>query len=147
MRKVLCRTTRQRQGLRVLGLGLLAASLGGCAPDLDVHSSAPAVSAAPPQLQRLTSSRYLSTLHSLFEVEGFAALRWPTQLERDTLLHGYSTVGATELTISPRAAELYEDAALDLTGQVFADSARRRAWVGCEPKSSEPSDDCVRSFV
>lgn len=147
MHNVRSGTTRHQQGLRAIGIGLVALSLGGCAPELDVQSSAPPVSAAPPQLQRLTSSRYLSTLRTLFDQEGFPALRWPTQLERDTLLHGYSTVGASELTIAPRAAELYEEAALDLTGQVFADAARRRAWVGCEPKSSEPGDDCVRSFV
>lgn len=140
-------TTRPRYGLRAIGLGLLAVSIGGCAPELDVQSSTPPVAAAPLQLQRLTSSRYLSTLRTLFDQEGFPALRWPTQLERDTLLHGYSTVGASELTISPRAAEQYEEAAIDVTGQVFADAARRKAWVGCEPMSSEPSDDCVRSFV
>ena len=62
-------------------------------------------------------------------------------------MHGYSTVGATEPTISPRAAELYEDAALDLTDR-FADSARRRAPGRLRAQVERAgADDCVRRFV
>jgi len=125
----------------------LPVGLAACAPTLDVSAGPAPVSAAPPTLQRLTSSRYLMTVQTLLAVDGFAALRLPKDLERDTLLHGFSTVGASELTISPRAAEIYEGAALDLSAQVFSDPARRKAWVGCEPQESAPSDDCVQSFV
>jgi hypothetical protein len=66
----------------------------------------------------------------------------PSDLEADTPLHGFSTVGAAELTISPRAAEQFEVAAQALADWAMADAATRDALVGCDPAAVE----CQRGF-
>ena len=58
-------------------------------------------------LHRLTNSQYRNSLRDLL---GAAAPLAP-DLEPDTSLHGFTAVGATELTVSPRGAELYEEVA------------------------------------
>jgi hypothetical protein len=91
-------------------------------------------------LHRLTRTQYTNTVRDLL---GDVAV--PTDLEVDTSLHGFTTVGAAELTVSPRAAEQYEEAARNLAAQVFADRARATAFVGCAPADAE--DPCVRDFI
>jgi len=96
---------------------------------------------APPSLHRLTTSQYGNTLVDLFGPD----LVLPTDLEVDTPLHGFNSIGAGELTIPPRAAEQYEDAALSVAGQVMRDEARRAALVGCE--TAVATDPCVAGFL
>jgi hypothetical protein len=91
-------------------------------------------------LHRLTRAQYANTVRDLL---GDVSL--PTDLEVDTPLHGFTTVGASELTVSPRAAEQYEEAARNLAAQVFADRGRAAAFVGCSPADAE--DPCVRDFL
>ncbi len=109
-------------------------------PDEGLPGEAPAgppFRPSPATLHRLTRTQYVNSVrHALGDV------RLPDDLEVDTPLHGFSTVGAAELTISPRAAEQFEAAALDVTGQVFDDASRRAALVGCEPADAA----CVRDF-
>jgi hypothetical protein len=92
-------------------------------------------------LHRLTRAEYESTVRDLFP----AGTPIPTDLEVDTPLHGFTTVGGSELTISPLAAEQYETAARQLASHVFADPARRDAFLGCTIGS--PGDACVRTFL
>ncbi|MCB9617813.1 MAG: DUF1592 domain-containing protein [Sandaracinus sp.] len=92
-------------------------------------------------LHRLTRSEYLASVADLFP-EG-APL--PTDLEVDTPLYGFTTVGGSELTISPRAAEQYEAAARQLAAYAFADATRRDAFLGCTIDA--PGDACVRAFL
>ncbi len=98
------------------------------------------IAAAAPRLRRLTTAQYVATVQDLLGPD----VAVPTELEVDTRLHGFSSIGASELTISPRAAEQYEAAALDLAGQMFGDPARRASFVGCEPTAV--TDECVRAF-
>lgn len=96
---------------------------------------------APATLQRLTRRQYGNALRDLLG----AGLRVPTDLEVDTPLHGFSTVGAAQLTVAPRAAEQYEAAALDVTGQVFGNATQRAALVGCTPAAAD--DGCARGYL
>jgi hypothetical protein len=91
-------------------------------------------------LHRLTRTQYTNTIRDLL---GDVVV--PADLEVDTPLHGFTTVGSTELTVSPRAAEQYEAAALDLARQIFADRDRAAAFLGCAPGNAE--DPCVRDFL
>jgi len=91
-------------------------------------------------MHRLTRSQYENTLRDLF-----GPIELPPDLETDTLLHGFSNVAAGSITISPLAAEQFEAAAYHVTGQVFADPARRVALLGCTPKAGD--DACARGFV
>ncbi len=94
---------------------------------------------APAGLRRLTTPQYLQSVQDLLG----AGLTLPTNLEPDTLVDGLSAIGATEVPISARGVELYDQAARALTEQVFTDDARRRALVGCAP--ADPT--CVRGFL
>lgn len=99
----------------------------------------PAFAPAPAALRRLTRVEYGRTVQDLLGLEA------PTDLEQDTVLHGFTTVAASSLTISDRAADQYEAASLQLAQRIFADPARREAFVGCAP--SGPDDPCVRTFL
>jgi hypothetical protein len=98
----------------------------------------PEFAPAPAALHRLTRSQYANAVRALL---GDAA-PVPTDLEADTPLHGFSTVGAAELTISPRAAEQFEVAAQALADWAVADGPTRDALVGCDPAAVE----CLRGF-
>lgn len=96
---------------------------------------------APPTLHRLTRGQYVATLHDLLGAD----VQVPDDLEADTPLHGFTTIGGGELTISPRAAEQFEAAALAVAAQVFEHPDRRVAFVGCAPGSVE--EPCARDFL
>jgi hypothetical protein len=95
----------------------------------------------PGTLRRLTRREYTASVQELLG----PGLAWPSDLEVDTTLFGFTTVGAASLSIGPRAAEQYEAAAMSLAQQVFADEARRSSFVGCTPSSA--TDPCVRAFL
>jgi len=92
-------------------------------------------------LQRLTRRQYGNALRDLLGRE----VRVPTDIDVDTPLHGFTTVGAAQLTVAPRAAEQYEAAALDVTGQVFGSAPRRMALVGCTPATAD--DSCAQGYL
>jgi hypothetical protein len=96
-------------------------------------------SPAPPTLHRLTSDQYRATVQDLL---GYG---YDGPLEQDTSLHGFVSVAASALTISPLAAEQYEAAAWALATDLIGDTARRDAWLGCTPSPSEPS--CLRTWA
>lgn len=123
-----------------------AACTGGFGPESEepeVPAKSIPVAGEPPPLalHRLTGLQYTNTLRDLLG----EPLKIETKLEPDTSLHGFTTVGASELTISPVEAEQFEAVAYEVTGQVFGDAKRRDAFVGCKPASGD--DDCARSFI
>jgi hypothetical protein len=95
----------------------------------------------PASMKRLTLRQYRNSVRDLLG----QSVRVPTDLEVDTPLYGFSTIGAAQLSVSPRAAEQFEAAALDVAHQVFASSAMRAALVGCTPATA--GDACVQRFV
>ena len=115
-----------------LGLVLLPLASLSCSSGVEPGVAVPTVTAGPARLSRLTKGQYLQTLTSLLG----PGLQLPTNLEDDTYLHGYTSVAASELTISPRAADQFESAAMDLAEQIFTDKTRRTELVGCTPETA-----------
>lgn len=121
----------------------------GGAPDPGVDPGSPTPTPSPllpfepaqATLHRLTRAQYRETLRRTLG----DALVLPEDLEVDTPLHGFATVGASQLSIGPRALEQYEAAARDAAAQVFADEVWRVELVGCDV--ADAADPCVRSFV
>lgn len=110
-------------------------------PATDVPTpTAPPFAPAPATLQRLTRAQYERSLTALL-----GDVRLPTNLEADTPLYGFSTIGASQLSIANRAAEQFQAAAEDVAHQVFSNASRRMALVGCAPTSA--TDDCAQGFV
>lgn len=92
----------------------------------------------PGRLLRLTVAQYRNTLRDLFG----PGVALPVDLEVDTPLHGFATLGGGELTIAPRAAELYETAARMVTEQVLASPESAVAFTGCETAELQ----CLQGF-
>jgi len=91
-------------------------------------------------MHRLTKSQFVN---SLTAVLGNVTTG---DLDGDSYIGGFATVGAGSVVTSANGVQDYEvaiDGALD---QVFADSARRAALVGCTPQT--PLDTaCTQSFL
>lgn len=126
---------------------LLAAAAGapaGCGAVLnDDSADRVELVPAPATLHRLTRAQYQETVRSLLGAD----LRMPADLEADTPLHGFTSVGASALTISPRAAELFEAAAQDLARQVMSDATRRSKLLGKDCSAKSVAEPCVREFL
>lgn len=126
----------------------LALLLLACDPAPDraapeaVRGEAPAFTAQPPVLRRLTYAQYQSTVAALFG-EGLVI---PAELEPDTRVSGLYAVGASVTSISSLGVERYEAAAFDIAEQVLADESRRSALVPCTPASTIDSD-CARAVL
>jgi len=74
------------------------------------------------------------------------AVTLPTDLEPDTALNGFASIGAARIAFSPHAIEQLETAALSLSQQALADASTRASLVTCVP--SGPVDDvCARQVV
>ena len=124
------------------GEGVAAPGEGGSAvepPPVPALES-PAFKPAPATLHRLTVSQYRNAVTALLG----PAVTVPADLEADTPLHGFSTVGAGELTISPHAAEQFETSAQVVATQAVSTPEARAALVGCDPVAVA-GDPCLRS--
>ena len=105
----------------------------GDTPSLDVEP-------APPTLHRLTQAQ----LHNTYLAVLGSPLQLPTELPPDDLLYGFSSIAAAAATISPLAAEQYENATYAVLDQVWGDPLRRTVLVGCDPETA--TDPCVAEF-
>lgn len=103
----------------------------------------------PAGTRRLTAERWHNA------VEDLTGLRVEAELPLDYDLHGYVTVGAAGVTVSPYDLELYEAATWDVVQQLVQTPDDRDAVMGCAvrpgPLEADDADDldadCVRSFV
>jgi hypothetical protein len=100
----------------------------------------PAFAPSAATIHRLTRAQYTNSARALL-----GPVTVPTEIELDTQLYGFATVGAASITVSPRAAEQFESAAYDITAQVFNNAERRAALLGCAPTRAD--DACVRGFI
>lgn len=105
-------------------------------------SASAAFTPAPAHLRKLTRAQYLASLNDL--LGGPVTIAAET-IEDDVDKNGFSNIGASTATISPRGVEQYETAALDAAHQAMV--ARRDALVGCKPASGFTDDACTRSFL
>ena len=122
---------------------LLAACTGPLAPrdpgpDDTVEPDGP-VELEPASFQRLTGQQYRNALDGLFDGVD------PVSLQPDTNPYLFTNIGAATTSLSEDGVQLLEEAATQVTDEVFFDPQRRAALVGCEPTSA--MDPCIASFI
>jgi len=109
--------------------------LGGAA-----GQSLPPFSPAPEAMHRLTQSQFKNSLNALLGPVTIG------QLDSDSYIGGFATVGAGSVVTSANGVQQYQiaiDSALD---QVFADQQRRDQFIACTPQT--PLDNaCALAFV
>jgi Protein of unknown function (DUF1592)/Protein of unknown function (DUF1588)/Protein of unknown function (DUF1595)/Protein of unknown function (DUF1585)/Protein of unknown function (DUF1587) len=93
-------------------------------------------------LRRLTVAQYRNSVRDLLG----AATTLPSDLESDTALDGFASIGAARVPLSAIATEQFETAALALAHQALSNAATRVAFVGCTPAGTT-DDACARAFV
>jgi hypothetical protein len=96
---------------------------------------------APGVLRRLTRAQFRNAVRDVFGVEVDVQ-----QLDPDSWNGHFASIGAASVVTSERGVEQYHSAIEKAAETVFADSARRTAFIGCTP-SSAAGDACVRGFV
>jgi len=94
----------------------------------------------PAALRRLTVQQYVNSVRDLL-----GDVQLTVELEPDTAISGFVSIGAAKTTISPTAMEKYEQAAYDLAAQALVPE-RRKAFVGCTPDDVIDSA-CTKDFV
>lgn len=100
--------------------------------------------AAPSALRKLTVLQYRNTVRDLLGPD----IKLPEELENDTAVNGFYAIGAAKATISPFAAEKFENAAYTLAAQVL-DAAHRKSFVVCTPAAATDkacSTEVVKRF-
>jgi hypothetical protein len=93
------------------------------------------------RLHRLTRSELE---HSLQDLLGTGV---PIgELEPDVLAGGFSSIGASDVTVSPAGVSLHEQEVMAATGFVFTDEARVRAQLPCVPLDTLDTE-CLTRIV
>lgn len=127
----------------VIALCLLAAA---CTGDITVpppferpptppEPPPPPFAPAPPGLERLTRVQYVASVQQVFGAQVMVP-----PLEPDTYSYHFANIGASDTSIGPSSAELYDTAALSIAKQV----APRAAANLC---SGGAADSCPERFV
>lgn len=101
--------------------------------DLDNDGVPDVFWAAPASMRRLTVEQYTNSVRDIF-----GDVRVPSDLEADTSLNGFVSIGNSRTTISPVGVEKYESAAYDIAAQVVSTPALSQALFSCTP--SGPQD-------
>jgi hypothetical protein len=96
---------------------------------------------APSALRKLTVRQYQNSVRDLFGADAVL----PSELEPDTSVNGFFSIGAAKATVSPSAAEKLESAAYALAAGALDDS-HRAAFVGCTPAGTTDAT-CTGDFV
>jgi hypothetical protein len=99
------------------------------------------LSTGGPKLRVLTQSEYTNALTYLL-----GKVSATLELPADLFTAGFSAIGGAEVAINAPAVELYETASHVAAAEVFADAARWKKLVGCQPKA-DLSDACVVTFI
>jgi hypothetical protein len=92
-------------------------------------------------LRRLTQTEYLASIRSLF-----GNVTTQLELPDDTSVGGFIAVGASTVSVNPTGVDRYEAASRAIVAEVFGDTARWQALVGCMPQANL-SDMCVETYV
>ena len=116
------------------GAGGVSGAAGGVAPGV----FAPASGA----LRRLTAVQYRNSISDLFG----GAVMATDDLEADTALGGFASIGASLVSLSPHLVEQLETSALDVAHQALSNTAARAAFVGCNPTAAT-DDVCTPAFL
>ena len=92
-------------------------------------------------LRLLTQTEYLASLRSFF-----GNVTAPLDLPPDLSSGGFIALGASKVAVNTVAVEKYEAASRAVVAEVFRDTARWQALVGCMPQANL-SDTCVETYV
>jgi hypothetical protein len=92
-------------------------------------------------LRRLTRMQFRNAVRDVFGVEVDVG-----ELDADSYNGNFAVIGASTVATPERGVEQYQAAIEGAVTEVFADAARRAAFIGCTPGSA-PNDACVRGFV
>ncbi len=92
-------------------------------------------------MQRLTIAQYQNSVNDILG----PGLDVPSDLEPDTTISGFVSIGASRTTISPTGVEKYEDAAFIVARQALAPD-RRDSIVPCTPAATVDAT-CTEEFV
>jgi len=137
--------------MRVLSIALAASALLACTGEIGDVSREPGEDPfAPPEalpfepfdtvMQRLTVQQYQRSIRDVL-----GDVEVPSDLEPDTTISGFVSIGSSRTTISPTGVEKYEEAAYAVAEQALAPE-RRDSLVPCEPVGvDDPS--CAEAFV
>jgi hypothetical protein len=96
----------------------------------------------PASLRRLTVAQYQASVNDVFG----APIAFTTDLEPDTELSGFSSIGAATVGLSAHATEQFETASIEIAQKALADPARRMALAGCTP-AGVTDDACTRKLL
>jgi hypothetical protein len=92
-------------------------------------------------LRRLTRTQFRNAVRDIFGVEVNL-----NELDADNWNGNFAVIGASSVVTAERGVEQYHSAIENAVGAVFADAARRAAFIGCTP-SGTAGDACVRGFI
>jgi hypothetical protein len=97
---------------------------------------------APGGARRLLGPQYVRAVRQVLGDAAAAAANPPEDIQ----LHGFASIGATELSMSPPDVERYEASARAIAKAFVADAAARKAALPCVPSS--PTDaGCLSSIA
>jgi hypothetical protein len=116
------------------GAAGLSGSAGGFVPGV--------FAPAPAGLRRLTSVQYRNSIADLFG----GAVMATDDLEADTTLSGFASIGASLVSLSPHLVEQFETSALDVAHTALTNTATRATFVGCNPTAAN-DDACTSAFL
>jgi hypothetical protein len=97
---------------------------------------------APAGLRRLTVAQYRNSIADLLGT----GVTVPSDIEADTALSGFASIGAANVSLSPHLVEQLETAALSVAHQALTDMTNRATLVGCNP-TTITDDACVTQFI
>jgi hypothetical protein len=89
----------------------------------------------------LTQAEYRASVSSLF-----GTITTPLDLPDDVAIGGFVSVGASKRAVNLTAADEYRVASRAVAAEVFGDTTRWQALLGCEPEE-DLGDSCVETFV
>ena len=110
--------------------------LGAGAPNAMVFQPAPST------LRRLTLAQYRNSIADLLG----PGVTINGDLEADTALDGFASIGAARVSLSATATEQFDTAAFDLAHQALSNATTRGALVGCAPAGTTDAT-CAGSFI
>ena len=93
-------------------------------------------------LRRLTIPQYRNAIRDLFGPD----VTVTTEFEPDTMLSGFTSIGAARVGLSAKITEQFETSALAIAKQVLSNTSTRGALVGCMP-AAVSDEACTRTFV
>lgn len=136
---------RWLSGSSLAALLCAAASVAACSGKPEVlPPPEPAVQATPakPALRRLLGRHYVRSVALLLGDAAAASAHPPA----DTQLNGFTTIAASQLSMSDSLVSAYEGSARDVAAAAVLEPKQLDALVACQPKTLD-DETCLSSFV